>query len=135
MSDHGFRAVFLRCAAVCLLLIGVAAVGTSPVSASDDRVVRRGSCSGPSDWKIDVRKEDGGRLRVKYEVEDGRPDQKWHVFISDNGVGIFAGTRISGANGHFEVSKYTANRPGDDRIRTGSNNTVTGETCNGRARI
>ena len=118
--------------AVSIVLAGV----TPNVSlAHEDRLVRRGDCSGPSEWKLVVRKEDAGTLRVKLEVEGGRSGQKWHVFLSDNGTGFFAGSRISGSNGYFEVSRRTANRAGSDTIRAGASNTVTGETCNGKATL
>jgi hypothetical protein len=109
----------------------------APVSSLADggRVVRRGDCSGPSVWRLEVRKGDAGRLRVRLEVEGGRSGQKWHAFLSDNGLGFFAGSRISGSDGHFRVERRTRNQAGSDAIRAGANNITTGESCNGRATL
>ena len=103
--------------------------------ASGDRVVRRGRCSGPSTWKLDVRRESGSRLRVQLEIQGGRAGQSWHVFISDDGARIFAGSRTSGAGGLVEVRVGTTDRPGADAIKAAANNQVTRETCAGRATL
>jgi hypothetical protein len=121
-----------------IVLVCAGAVGVfdpTTVLARDGRVVRRGDCSGPSEWKLEVRREDAGRLRVKLEIEGGRSGQTWHVFLSDNGVGFFAGSRISGSGGRFEVERRTRDRAGNDTIRAGVNNVVSGETCSGKAKL
>jgi hypothetical protein len=107
----------------------------SAASAGDDRVVRRGACTGPSDWKLDVRRDDGGRLRVKLEIEGGRSRQDWHVFLSDNGTNIFSGTRTSESGGYLEVRVRTTDRSGDDTIKAAANNVASGESCTGRATL
>ncbi len=105
----------------------------SPARAGDGRVVRRGSCSGLSEWKLDVRKEDGGRIRVQLEIEGGRSGQDWHIFMSDNGARIFSGTRTSGSGGYVEVRVHTTDLAGSDAIKAAANNVVSGESCVGRA--
>jgi hypothetical protein len=115
--------------AALLLVISVRA------EAADGRAERQGACSGRSDWSLEVRREDGGRLRVRYEIEGGRAGQEWHVYLSDNGSGFFAGTRVSGSNGHVEVRDRTRDRTGADTITAGANNLATGETCGGRASL
>jgi hypothetical protein len=97
-------------------------------------VVRRGPCSGPSRWKLDVRTIADGRLRVRFTVRGGKAGQKWHVFLDHNGRRIFAGSRISQENGLFVVTRRVPDRPRADRFTAGANNTVTGEICKGRAR-
>ena len=125
----------LRAAIVVAVAAGlIAASGISAVAGGGD-VERRGSCSGRSDWRLRAREDDDGKLRVRYEVEGGRAGQEWHVFLSDNGVGFFAGTRISESGGFFEVRRRTADRAGTDTIRAGANNVVTGETCGGRVTL
>lgn len=107
----------------------------APASARGGRIVRRGGCAGPSEWTLDVRQEDGGRLRVKLEIEGGRSGQEWHVFLSDNGVGIFSGSRISESGGYLEVRVRTTDRAGSDAIKAAANNVASGESCTGRATL
>ena len=116
-------------------LISIAIAFPSPASAGGGRIVRRGACTGPSEWKLDVREEDGARLRVKLEIEGGRPGQDWHIFLSDNGVGIFSGTRTSGSGGHLEVRVRTTDRSGADAIEAAANNVASGESCTGRVTL
>ena len=132
MSYVGIRPV-LRSAIAALVVASIALPPSA--SAGDGRIVRRGACTGPSDWKLDVRQEDGGRLRVKLEIEGGRSGQDWHIFLSDNGAGIFSGTRTSGSGGHLEVRVRTADRAGADAIKAAANNVVSGESCTGRATL
>jgi hypothetical protein len=107
----------------------------SPAHAIDGRVVKRGDCTRHSDWKLEVRKEDGGRLRVRYEIEGGRSGQEWHIFLSDNGVGIFSGTRTSASNGYVEVRLRRSDRAGSDTIKAAANNVDSGESCAGKATL
>jgi len=116
-------------------LLGVILLLASPAHASGGGVVRRGACSGPSSWKLDVSYGDIGRLRVKLEIEGGAAGQDWHIFMSDNGIGIFSGTRTSSTGGYLEVRVRTADRSGSDAIKAAANNVVTGETCVGRATL
>lgn len=123
----------LRSAIAALVIASIALPPSA--SAGDGRIVRRGACSGRSDWKLDVREEDGGRLRVKFEIEGGRSGQDWHIFLSDNGVNIFSGTRTSESGGHVEVRVRTTDRSGADAVKAAANNVATGESCTGRATL
>ena len=120
---------------VVVALLALVTVTPSAASAVDGRVVRRGACTGPSDWKLDVRREDGARLRVKLEIEGGRSGQDWHVFLSDNGTNVFSGTRTSGSGGYLEVRVRATDRSGPDAIKAAANNIATGESCTGRASL
>jgi len=123
-------------ARLAIVVLAAAAIAVpSPASAGDGRIVRRGACTGPSDWKLDVRQEDGARLRVTLEIEGGRSGQAWHIFLSDNGVNIFSGTRTSESGGHVEVRVRTTDRSGADAIKAAANNVVSGESCAGRATL
>jgi outer membrane protein assembly factor BamB len=109
-------------------------VSASPSSAGDGRVRRHGACSGRSEWTLEVRKDDG-RLRVRFELEGGASGQKWNLFLSDNGVGFYTGSQVSGADGHVEVRRRTRDRAGDDSIRAEANNIVSGERCRGKVNV
>lgn len=132
MSFVGIRSV--RRTAVAALTIASIALPSS-ASAGDDRIRRRGDCSGRSEWELDVRRDDGGRLRVMLEIQGGRSGQDWHIFLSDNGVNIFSGTRTSEGGGHVEVRVRTTDRSGADAVKAAANNVATGESCTGRATL
>jgi hypothetical protein len=92
----------------------------------------RGSCSGgPGEWRLSVDRRGGGRLRVRFRIEDAHMDQSWQVFLSDNGVRIFSGTRRTDEHGELHVTKLTANRSGSDRIAASAVNSASGATCSG----
>jgi hypothetical protein len=112
------------------LLIGGAAM---PALARDGDVIRRGACSGPSDWKLKLSEEDG-RIEVEYEVDQNRVGDVWRVRIRHDGDLVFAGRRTTRApSGSFEVRILQRNRAGDDIFRGRAVNVRTGETCGGRA--
>jgi hypothetical protein len=115
--------------------LALTVAGAMPASANDADVIRRGSCSGRSDWKLKLSPEDG-RIEVQFEVDSNVNGQTWHVRIRQNGERIFAGTRVTKApSGSFEVRKLTNNTAGTDRFRARAINAATGETCAGAASI
>ena len=117
-------------ALACALAVALALMIASPAGA-DDEVRRRGDCSGgPGDWVLRVRREDGGRLRVRFKIDDVAARQSWQLFLSDNGTRIFAGTKTS-SSGEVRVSVLTRNRSGPDRIAASGVNTKAGTTCEG----
>jgi hypothetical protein len=102
-------------------------------SAGDDDVIKRGACSGASDWKLKLSPEDG-RIEVEFEVDQNVNGQVWKVAIRHNGERIFAGRRTTKApSGSFEVRVLAPNTPGTDRFRAAATNLSSGETCVGRA--
>jgi hypothetical protein len=112
------------------LLVGGPAL---PALAKDGDVIRRGACSGASDWKLKLSEEDG-RIEVEYEVDQNRVGDTWRVRIRHDGDLVFAGTRITRASsGSFEVRILQRNRAGDDVFRGRAVNLRTGEVCGGRA--
>jgi hypothetical protein len=119
-------------AAVALgtLLIGGSAL---PSLAKDGDVIRRGACSGASDWKLKLSEEDG-RIEVEYEVDQNRVGDTWRVRIRHDGDLVFAGRRTTKApSGSFEVRILQRDRAGDDVFRARAVNLRTGEVCGGRA--
>jgi hypothetical protein len=116
------------------LVVAVALLGlsASPSAAEDERVRRRGSCSGgPSDWRLVVRQETDTTLRVKWEIDGGAADQVWQLFLSDNGTRFYAGTKTSDGGGSVRVQRVTRDRIGTDHVKGSGVNLATGETCNG----
>jgi hypothetical protein len=100
--------------------------------ASARGVEKRGSCSGGrGEWRIAVRSESDGKLRVRFEIEHVPAGQTWQVFLSDNGTGIFSGTRRASSSGEVHVTVFPRNRPGTDRIAASGVNSGTGIRCEG----
>ena len=123
------RALTLTAAATALL------VPAAPGFAKDGEVIRRGSCTGASDWKLKA-KPDDGRLEVEFEVDSNRNGQVWSVRMTDNGVQVFSGTRTTQPpSGSFSVERRIANRAGADTIRARATNARTGESCTGNLQI
>ena len=74
------------------LLIGGAAMPAA--LARDGDVIRRGACSGRSDWKLKL-SEENGRIEVEYEVDQNRVGDVWRVRIRHDGDLVFADRRTT----------------------------------------
>ena len=121
-----------RVMALTSSLAMVFALGAPSPAGADDEVRRRGSCSGgPGDWVLRVRREDGGRLRVRFKIDDVAAGQAWQLFLSDDGTRIYSGTKTASSSGEVRVSLLTTNRVGTDRIAASGVNTKNGTTCEG----
>lgn len=66
---HGIAIAALTAVAVPVTL-------AAPAQAGGDEVIRRGSCTGSTDWKLKA-KHDDGRLEVEGEVDSNRNGQTW----------------------------------------------------------
>jgi hypothetical protein len=130
-SEVGMIKRTLLLALVASMVLGV--TGATPAMAKDGDVVRSGSCSGSTDWKLKLSPEDG-RIEVEYEVDSNRVGQTWKVRIAKDGDRIFGGKRTtSGPSGSFEVRVVTSNTAGDDVFKARAKNPATGEVCRGSA--
>jgi len=115
--------------------IAITMLGAVPALAKDGDVIRRGACSGSSDWKLKLSPEDG-KLEVEYEVDSNKVGQTWNVKLWKNGSRIFNGSRVTKApSGSFTVRVVTANTAGTDLFSARAANAATGEVCGGRASI
>jgi hypothetical protein len=109
--------------------------GAAPAQAKDGDVIRRGSCTGSSDWKLKLSPENG-KIEVDFEVDSNKAGQTWAVRILKNGDPIFRGTRTTKApSGSFEVRLVTSNPAGSDTFRARAENVDSGEVCAGSATI
>ena len=100
-------------------------------SANDADVVKRGSCSGASDWKLKASPEDG-RIEVEGEVDSNKVGQTWRWRIRHNGSLSDKGTKQTVApSGSFEVRRVLVNVGGDDRIVFRARNPRSDEVCRG----
>ena len=129
----------IRRAVYGTLATGILATGmlaTAPaIAAKSGDVIRTGSCSASSDWKLKV-KPDNGRLEVEFEVDSNRNGQVWNVVLKHNGSAFFTGHRTTQApSGSFSVTKFTSNATGTDTIVGKATNPNTGEVCKGTASV
>lgn len=122
--------LFVVSLALCVVMAGApASAEPRPLS-----VQRSGSCSGPTHWKLILRKGDPGKLIVAFSAWGGKANQKWFIFMEDNTNGFFSTTRTSGTGGKFHVRKVTKDLAGTDKIVVAAN-TAKGQTCQARASI
>jgi hypothetical protein len=122
---------------VALGLIALAALAAAvPALALDGReIIRTGSCSGVTDWKLKV-KHDDGRIETEFEVDQNRNGERWRVVLKRDGNRFFRGIRVTrGPSGSFEVERRPRNHAGPDRITARAVNRRTGEICRAAATI
>jgi len=118
--------------AVALIALATLA-GPASVSAKDGDVIRTGSCSNRSDWKLKLSPENG-QIEVEFQVDTPRIGQTWNVVLKKNGNAIFRGQRTTkGPSGSFTVRRVTSNPAGTDNFVGRAKNLVTGEVCRGTA--
>ena len=97
----------------------------------DDEVIREGSCSGSTDWKVKA-KTDDGRLEFEGEIDSNRNGQTWSWKIKHNGTVSAKGTSTTrGPSGSFEVERRLTNLSGTDQLVFKAKNPATGEVCTG----
>ena len=124
------RSILIRTGAVALT--GVAMLGVAgPALANDDDVIRRGSCSGSTDWKLKASPEDG-RIEVEGEIDSNVNGQTWKWRMLHNGEVSARGTGTTSApSGSFEARRLMVNLKGDDHIGFRAKNPNSGEVCRG----
>jgi hypothetical protein len=119
---------------VSIALIGAALLAfPGGVAANAADVIRTGSCTNNSDWKLKLSPENG-RIEVQFEVDSNVNGQTWNVKLKKNGNVFFQGQRTTQApSGSFEVRRVVNNGPGDDFFVGRAVNPNTGEICKGTA--
>jgi hypothetical protein len=126
MLDRVSRAVVMTCVVLTLAVGAVASAG-----ASGDGWRREGSCTGHSDWRLEVDRRDANTLEVRFRIEHTPADATWEVFLSDNGHRFFAATRTSTSDGELRVRRNTRDRSGTDHVKGYGYSRATGEVCSG----
>jgi hypothetical protein len=117
----------------------LAVLGGSPAHAGDDRddreVIRHGSCSGSTDWKMKA-KADDGRIEVESEIDSNRNGQIWRWTLRHDGkVAADGRSTTRGRSGSFEVERKARNTAGTDAFRFRAVNRASGEVCVARVRF
>jgi hypothetical protein len=115
-------------------IVSVAALSMAtagPALANDDDVIRRGSCTGATDWKLKASPEDG-RIEVEGEVDSNRNGQTWRWRIRHNSSLSARGTATTQPpSGSFEVRRVLVDAAGTDTIVFRARNPRTDEVCRG----
>jgi hypothetical protein len=116
---------------VALSILAITPVAFASGGSKGREVIRQGSCTGSSDWKLKA-KADDGRLEVEFEVDQNVAGDTWAVRLKDNGMVFFKGQRTTQPpSGSFEVRRLTDNLAGTDHIVGKAMNLSTGEVCKG----
>ena len=122
-----------------LMLIGIAALAatmlayapTTPAAGSKggDGIVKRGTCSASSAWKLKG-KSDDGRIEAEFEVDQNRVGKRWRVTLVRNRSTVFSGIRTTVApSGSFTVRRLLASSAGTTRIVASARAVQGGESC------
>jgi len=107
----------------------------SPALANDGDVIRQGSCSGATNWKLKASPENG-RIEVEGEVDSNRNGQHWRWRLAHNGSTSGHGTATTvRPSGSFDVRRVVVNLRGTDTIRFRAENNKNGEVCHGTVRF
>jgi hypothetical protein len=113
----------------------VTVAGPARASGGGGDVVHRGSCSGATDWKLKVGRDDG-RLEVEGEIDSNHAGQTWHWRIVHNGSTSASGTgRTRAPSGSFEVHRRLVNQAGTDKVTFRAHNRHSDERCVGTVRL
>jgi hypothetical protein len=110
-------------------LVALASTATAAGTKGGRGIVKTGSCSANSNWKLKA-KNDDGRIETEFEVDQNRVGKRWRVTIFRNGSKVFSGIRTTRApSGSFSVGRLLAGTAGKDRIVAKARALSSGETC------
>jgi hypothetical protein len=108
---------------------------SAPALANDADVIKRGSCTGASDWKLKASPQNG-RIEVEGEVDSNVNGQTWRWRLRHNGqLSARGGAVTKPPSGSFDVRRLMVNAPGTDRVVWRARNPQTGEVCRGSLRF
>jgi hypothetical protein len=123
------RSLRRRLAAGGLLLSVALLAVPGGTLAKDGDIIRRGSCSGATDWKLKLSEEDG-RIEAEAEIDQNRNGVTWEWRFKNDGVRFAKGTATTRApSGSFEVRRLTTDGAGSDTIVFRAVNPRSGEVC------
>jgi hypothetical protein len=112
----------------------VTVAGTAQ-AAGRGEVIRQGSCTGSTDWKMKA-KPDDGRIEVEAEIDSNRRGQVWRWVLRHEGDVAARGTSTTtGRSGSFSIERRTGNAAGSDSFTFRATNTRGGEVCVARVTL
>lgn len=102
-----------------------------PAQAADGDVIRTGSCTSGTDWKVKAKARDG-RIEFEGEIDSNRNGQTWRWRILHDGSLSARGTAVTRApSGSFSVERRMVNLAGTDRLVFRAVHRASGEVCRG----
>jgi uncharacterized membrane protein len=123
-----------RLVTVSLLALATA-LPAFPASAKAGDVVRTGSCSGNTNWKIKASPENG-RIEVESEIDSNKAGQSWSWRLLHNGSTSAQGSATTQApSGSFTVRRLVLNLSGPDSLKFRAVNPRSGELCIARVTL
>jgi hypothetical protein len=121
--------------AFAALVLTLPLAATAPAAANDSDVVRSGTCSSGTHWKLKA-KPDDGRIEVEAEIDSNKVGQTWHWRIRHNGAVSATGVaKTQAPSGSFEIHRRMADLWHDDGFRLRAINRASGEVCHGTVRL
>ena len=124
------RKTFIGIIALVAGLVVLASTATAAGTKGGRGIVKSGTCSASSTWKLKA-KSDDGRIETEFEVDQNRVGKRWRVTLVRNGSTVFRGIRTTLApSGSFSVNRLLAASAGTRIIATAKALT-SGETCRG----
>src|SRR3954451_11392725 len=104
-----------RTLAVATATAALAFVPATALAKGGD-VVKRGSCTKGSTYKLKLRADDG-RIQTELEVDQNVAGVKWSVVLRRNGsVAASTSATTTAPSGSFSVRRLLTNGPGADTI-------------------
>jgi hypothetical protein len=124
------RRTFIGIIALIAGLVVLASTATAAGTKGGRGIVKSGTCSASSTWKLKA-KSDDGRIETEFEVDQNRVGKRWRVTLVRNGSTVFRGIRTTLApSGSFSVNRLLAASAGT-RIVATAKALTSGETCRG----
>jgi hypothetical protein len=118
-----------------LAVLATASFGLPAASAKDGDVVTRGTCSSGATWKLKAGHRDG-RIEIEFEVDSNRNGQTWNVTLTQDGVRVASGTRVTQApSGSFQFRRVLPDTAGSDALVARATRVGTTQTCTGRVTV
>jgi hypothetical protein len=123
------KLTFIGIATLAAMLLAFAPTALAGGSKDGDGVIKRGTCTASSTWKLKV-KSDDGRIETEFEVDQNRTGKRWRVTIARGGSNVFRGIRTTVApSGSFTVRRLLAASAGTTRIVASATALQGGESC------
>jgi len=117
-----------------LMSLTALATAAMPASAADVERDKRGSCTGSSDWELELEKEHG-RIEVNVDVDTRRANRSWRIRIWHDGTKFTDVTRRTDRDGEVDVERRRSDRSGRDTFHFHALDRVNGEVCRGTLSI
>lgn len=124
-----------RLIATSVLVAVIPLASALPAHAGDQEEIRRGSCTGSTDWKIKASPDNGG-IEVEAEIDSNVNGQTWRWVLRHDGDVVDRGRKETQApSGSFEVRRHTDDNAGTDGFKFRAVNPGTDEVCVARVRL